>query len=123
MPEREKSAQAYLWWDNENQLHVFGAGRKFDAETNRIASEFAKRAIMTQPLDYLAAVAKDFFRAFQWGRPVFPDGKNLRAVRIQQQHHQQAPPVELLPGQTHTDAMRYENGEAATVKVAPSRRS
>lgn len=117
--EREKSAQAYLWWDNENQLHVFGAGRKFDAETNQIASEFAKRAITAQPLDYLAAIAKDFFRAFQWGRPVFPDNKTFGLYEFSNNTTTKLPQWSSYRGTTNGDATRYENGEAATVKVAP----
>ncbi|MFB9882132.1 hypothetical protein ACFFMN_29775 [Planobispora siamensis] len=74
--QRHFSGQKYLWWANNGQrFHAFGVGSTFTPEVNRTAGDFAKRAILSQPGDYLGLVATDFFRAFHWGRPRFPDAK------------------------------------------------
>ncbi|WP_068927333.1 hypothetical protein [Planobispora rosea] len=71
---RHFSGQKYLWWaENGQRFHAFGTGRTFTPAMNRTAGDFAKRAILSQPGDYLALVAGDFFRTFHWGRPRFPD--------------------------------------------------
>ncbi|WP_214108042.1 hypothetical protein [Acrocarpospora catenulata] len=116
---RERAAQAYLWWDNQNQIHVFGAGTKFSPEVNANTAEFAKRAILSQPGDYLATVAKDFFRAFRWDRPIFPDRKTFLQYEFSNRLTTKLPQWSSFRGQTHTDAETYENGPAATVNVSP----
>ncbi|MFC4058488.1 hypothetical protein ACFOWE_09295 [Planomonospora corallina] len=73
---RSFSGQKYLWWaQNGQRFHAFGVGTTFTPEMNKAAGDFAKRAILSQPGDYLAVVAGDFFRAFHWGRPRFPDAQ------------------------------------------------
>ncbi|GAA4561283.1 hypothetical protein GCM10023193_23840 [Planotetraspora kaengkrachanensis] len=116
---REPSAQAYLWWDNENQLHVFGSGMKFTPEINANASTFAKKAILSQPGDYLAAVAKDFFRAFRWDRPQFPDYKTYMLYEFRNSFTRELPKWSSYHSTTDKDAEAYENGPAATRVVAP----
>ncbi|GAA0987200.1 hypothetical protein GCM10009555_066050 [Acrocarpospora macrocephala] len=117
--DRGPSAQAYLWWDNDNQIHVFGAGMKFDAEMNKNTSAFATRAILSQPGDYLAVVAKDFFRAFRWDRSPFPDTKTFLQYEFGNNITTRLPQWTSFRGQTHTDAETYENGPAATVNTRP----
>ncbi|WP_433245739.1 hypothetical protein ACQPYK_43970 [Streptosporangium sp. CA-135522] len=71
---RSFSGQNYLWWSKDGQrFHFFGTGSTFTPQMNQVAGVFAKRAILSQPGDYLGKVALDFFRAFHWGRPRFPD--------------------------------------------------
>ncbi|MGI5492645.1 hypothetical protein [Microtetraspora malaysiensis] len=117
--ERGRTAQAYLWWDDQNQLHVFGSGMKFTPEINANASAFAKKAILAQPKDYLAAVAKDFFRAFGWGRPLFPDAKTYLQYQFGNYYTQRLPTWTSYKGTTDKDAAQYENGPAATHEVKP----
>ncbi|MCC5580207.1 hypothetical protein IMZ11_31735 [Microtetraspora sp. AC03309] len=117
--ERGRTAQAYLWWDDQNQLHVFGSGMKFTPEINANASTFAKKAVLAQPGDYLAAVGKDFFRAFGWGRPLFPDAKTYLQYQFGNYYTQKLPAWTSYLGQTDRDAERYENGPAATREVKP----
>ncbi|MBE3015935.1 hypothetical protein IL992_43285 [Microbispora sp. NEAU-D428] len=117
--DRGLSAQAYLWWDDQNQLHVFGSGMKFTPEINANASAFAKRAILSQPGDYLAAVAKDFFRAFQWGRPRFPDAKTFLQYEFDNEYTRKLPKWSSYHSTTDKDAEAYENGPAATHVVSP----
>ncbi|MEZ0073334.1 hypothetical protein [Planotetraspora sp. GP83] len=116
---REPSAQAYLWWDNENQLHVFGSGMRFTPEINTNAGAFAKRAILAQPGDYLAVVAKDFFRAFRWDRPRFPDYKTYHLYEFDNPFTRELPKWSSYHSTTDKDAEAYENGKAATHVVRP----
>ncbi|WP_433498102.1 hypothetical protein ACQP1K_24825 [Sphaerimonospora sp. CA-214678] len=117
--QRVPSAQAYLWWDDQNQLHVFGSGMKFTPEINANASEFAKKAILAQPGDYLAAVAKDFFRAFRWDRPQFPDAKTFKLYEFSNEYTRSIPKWSSYGSTTDRDVEAYENGPAATRAVSP----
>ncbi|MEW9533148.1 hypothetical protein [Microbispora sp. NPDC049125] len=116
---REASAQPYLWWDNQNQLHVFGSGTKFTPEINATASEFAKKAILAQPADYLATMAKDFFRAFRWDRPYFPDAKTFLQYEFSNEYTRKLAKWSSYHSTTDKDAEAYENGPAATRAVSP----
>lgn len=69
--DRRPASQQYLW-ARLSPLHRVPDGR-FSVEQNRLAGDFARRAIVAQPGDYLRHVAEDFFRTFQWNRTVFPD--------------------------------------------------
>ena len=82
-----------------------GRGSKFTDITNEAAGEFAKRAILSQPGDYLGIVARDFFRAFHWGRPRFPDATPTDMYEFmpyyELRHHRESkrlPNWPLLPG-------------------------
>ncbi|MGJ6960999.1 hypothetical protein ACSDR0_03735 [Streptosporangium sp. G11] len=108
--QRGFSGQKYLWWaQNGQRFHAFGVGSTFTPETNKTAGAFAQRAILSQPLDYLGLVAGDFFRAFHWGRPRFPDFNTYRQYEF-------LPETKVLPawtsyrGSTDTDAQKYEPG-------------
>ena len=108
--QRGFSGQKYLWWaQNGQRFHAFGVGSTFTPETNKTAGAFAQRAILSQPLDYLSLVAGDFFRAFHWDRPRFPDFNTYR-------QYQFLPENKILPawssyrGSTDTDAQRYDPG-------------
>ncbi|ETK30945.1 hypothetical protein [Microbispora sp. ATCC PTA-5024] len=116
---RAPSAQAYLWWDEQNQLHVFGSGMKFTPQINADASTFAKRAILSQPGDYVAGVAKDFFRAFRWDRPQFPDAKTFLQYEFRNEYTRKLPAWSSYHSTTDRDAEAYENGPAATHVVSP----
>ncbi|MBB2913336.1 hypothetical protein FHS43_004640 [Streptosporangium becharense] len=108
--ERHFSGQKYLWWaQNGQRFHAFGVGSTFTPAMNKTAGQFAQRAIVSQPLDYLAIVAGDFFRAFHWGRPRFPDANTYRQYEF-------LPEDKILPGwasyrgNADTDAQKYDPG-------------
>jgi len=112
--QRGISGQGFLWWDRSGQkFHVFGPGTKFGVEMNENAGEFATRAILSQPDEYLALVARDFFRAFRWDRPVFPDASTYLQYEFPSVE-KPLPTWALYRGRADTDAERYENGPAAT---------
>ncbi|MFI6455403.1 hypothetical protein ACIBF6_28035 [Streptosporangium amethystogenes] len=108
--ERHFSGQSYLWWARNGQrFHAFGVGNTFTPEMNKTAGAFAQRAILSQPLDYLGLMAGDFFRAFHWGRPRFPDAQTYLQYEF-------PPTTKVLPawssyrGNTDTDAQLYDPG-------------
>ncbi|WP_327588695.1 hypothetical protein OHA25_17845 [Nonomuraea sp. NBC_00507] len=132
--QRKEYAQWYLWGQGSHNgeatgevLHRWGVNKKWSEITNDAASEFATRAILSQPGDYLKVVARDFFRSFHWSRPRFPDENTYNMYEFK-------PYVALdengwpkrLPkwssyggGFTDTDAFSYEQGPPETRIVHP----
>ncbi|WP_246610669.1 hypothetical protein [Nonomuraea rhizosphaerae] len=130
--QRKDYAQWYLWGQGGagqgtgEVLHRWGTGKKFTDITNQAASAFATRAITSQPGDYLKVVARDFFRAFNWGRPTFPDEKTYNMYRFIPFHEldtsgnpKRLPQWPSYQGRTDTDAYAYEQGPPETKIVAP----
>ncbi len=72
-PAQRPIAQAYIWTD-VSPLDRFPAP-KFSPTVNKLAEEFAIRAIEAQPLDYARTVWDDSVRSFDWKREVFPNGQ------------------------------------------------
>jgi hypothetical protein len=72
-PSQRPIAQSYIW-TNPSPLNRF-MPPKFSAEPNRMAEDFAIRAIEAQPLDYATAVFDDTWRVFAWKRVVFPNAQ------------------------------------------------
>jgi hypothetical protein len=50
----------------------------FTPHINKLAEEFAERAILAQPLSYLHVAAADTLRSFYWGSPIPYDKSNTR---------------------------------------------
>jgi hypothetical protein len=72
-PAQRPIAQAYIW-TAASPLDRFPAP-KFSPTVNKLAEEFALRAIEAQPLDYAHTVWDDTARSFDWNREVFPNGQ------------------------------------------------
>ncbi|MFF0579241.1 hypothetical protein ACFY19_32430 [Streptosporangium saharense] len=119
--ERHFSGQKYLWWAQPGQrFHAFGPNTTFTPDINRAAGVFARRAIMAQPLDYLGVMAGDFFRAFRWDRPQFPDANTYRQYEF-------LPEGKVLPswssyrGTSDRDAQNYDPSlPTAQIRGKPS---
>jgi hypothetical protein len=62
-------------WDSRDPINRLRGGR-FTPRGNNRAMRFAERAILSQPLDYLSAVAGDTLRSFGWANPVPYDRSN-----------------------------------------------
>ncbi len=77
----------YIWADNElgpdrnqttplyNLYTSTNNALRFTPYTNGLAEEFAERAILAQPVDYLRVVLKDTLHTFGWNRQ--PDPQNF----------------------------------------------
>jgi hypothetical protein len=70
-PDKRPIAQAYIW-TSVSPLDRFPAP-KFAPLTNKLAEDFAIRAVEAQPLGYAKAVWADTARVFTWKRTVFPN--------------------------------------------------
>ncbi len=70
-PDKRPIAQAYIWAP-ASPLNVF-PGSKFSPLPNKLAEEFAIKAIEGQPLAYVRTVLDDTWRAFDWPRTAFPN--------------------------------------------------
>lgn len=66
-PKDRASSQEYLW-STTTPLYKVSHGNNFSSHANSIAGSFAKDAILSQPLDYLRAVADDTLHTFTWTR-------------------------------------------------------
>ena len=69
-PNERPIAQSYIW-TSATPLDRFPPV-KFAPLPNKLAEDFAIRAIEAQPLDYAKAVFGDTWRVFGWPRQVFP---------------------------------------------------
>jgi 4-amino-4-deoxy-L-arabinose transferase-like glycosyltransferase len=72
-PDKRPIAQAYIW-TAASPLDRFSAS-KFTPLPNKLAEEFAVKAIEAQPLDYARTVFHDTWRVFYWPRTAFPNPK------------------------------------------------
>jgi hypothetical protein len=70
-PQHRLITQYYIW-GLDAPLRRFPPP-EFSPVTNRIAKDFATRAIKAQPLAYARVVWDDTWRSFAWNRKVFPD--------------------------------------------------
>ena len=70
-PAERPIAQAYIW-TQASPLDRFPPS-KFAPLPNKLAEEFAVKAIEAQPLDYARTVFDDTWRVFAWPRTVFPN--------------------------------------------------
>ncbi len=64
-------------WDHRDPINRLAGDRGvFVPHINNLARQFAERAILAQPLDYLSAVTGDTLRSFGWADPVPYDRSN-----------------------------------------------
>jgi hypothetical protein len=70
-PDKRPIAQDYIW-RSYSPLDRFPQP-VFSDPPNQLGEDFAKRAILAQPLSYAETVAYDTIRVFEWKRYVFPD--------------------------------------------------
>lgn len=105
-------------WNAGSPLNRY-TGKRFSPENNKLGNDFAKRAITSQPGDYLRVVAHDFFRVFRWERTVFPD----EATYAQYEFREESNPLPDWRMGTHAtasgEAEEYENGDAQTKVAEP----
>ncbi len=105
-------------WDRNSPFHRIPAARFTDYQ-NQIAGDFAKRAIMAQPLDYARVVAKDFLFTFQWRRTVFPDRATYEMYQFEKKSAA-LPSWRMSRDRTAaSEAHAYEDGNARTRIIDP----
>jgi hypothetical protein len=69
-PGQREGSQEYLWANDTPLGTLTGTNNiyRFTPHINSLTKQFAKRAILSQPLDYVAVVADDTWRTFGWTR-------------------------------------------------------
>lgn len=67
---QRQAASLWIWQRHTPLAHMHG---KFSVRTNRLAGDFARRAILAQPLGYARAVLDGFAMTFTWNRPPHPN--------------------------------------------------
>ncbi len=113
-PAQRPIAQAYIW-TAASPLNRFPAP-KFSPTVNKLAEEFAVRAVEAQPLDYARTVWDDTVRSFDWSRQVFPNGQTYDEYLFG--YHSLAIPGSPLRGYPSPEAY-YVRGNPDTVVVNP----
>lgn len=105
-------------WDRNSPFHRIPAARFTDYQ-NQLAGDFAKRAILAQPLDYARVVAKDFLFTFQWHRTVFPDRATYEMYQFDDKSAA-LPNWRMSRDRTAaSEAAEYEEGNARTRIIDP----
>ncbi|HEX6471243.1 MAG TPA: hypothetical protein VF069_19235, partial [Streptosporangiaceae bacterium] len=105
-------------WDRNSPFHRIPA-QKFTNYQNQLAGDFAKRAIIAQPGDYLKVVGKDFLFTFRWDRKVFPDRATFEMYQFGRKSAA-LPTWRMSRDRTAAaEAHLYEQGNARTRIVGP----
>ena len=113
-PDQRPIAQAYIWTPVSPLLRY--SQPMFSPAVNKLAEQFAIRAIEAQPLDYARVVWDDTVRSFEWNRSVFPNGQTYDAYLF----GYQSPAIPVDPyGGYPSAAAYYVRGNPATVVVSP----
>jgi hypothetical protein len=113
-PVQRPIAQAYIW-TAVSPLDRFPPP-KFSPTVNKLAEEFAIRAIEAQPLDYARTVWDDSARSFDWNREAFPNGQTYDEYLFG--YHSVALPGVPFRGYSSPEAY-YARGNPNTVVVNP----
>jgi hypothetical protein len=74
-PDQRVIAQNFIWRSTAHTPLDRYQAPVFSPEVNKLAENFAIRAIEAQPLDYAKAVFADTWRVFDWKRQVFPNAQ------------------------------------------------
>jgi len=114
-PDQRPVAQAYIWAE-DSPLNRFPAP-KFSPLPNKLAEEFAIKAIEAQPLAYARVVFDDTWHAFAWTRTAFPNAATYDEYLFGY-HSLSVPPRDPTGG--YSSAMAYyAQGDPSTVVVNP----
>jgi hypothetical protein len=116
-PSKRPITQSYIW-SNITPLDRFPPS-KFSPLPNQLAEDFAKRAIIAQPLGYAQIVAYDTIRVFEWKRYVFPNAQTYNEYLFG--YHSQPIPAWARGhvGSYSSDVAYYIRGNPLTNVVEP----
>jgi hypothetical protein len=118
-PDERVIAQNFIWRSTRfTPLDRIG-GTAFAPLQNKLAENFAIRAIEAQPLGYAKAVAADTWRVFGWKRQVFPNAQTYDEYEFLAQ----APPIPTWDsahlGRYNSYAAAYAHANPETQVVNP----
>jgi hypothetical protein len=113
-PANRPLAQDYIW-DPDSPLDRFPAP-KFSPLPNKLAEQFAIKAIEGQPLAYARTVFDDTWRSFDWSRTAFPNADTYDEYLFG--YHSLSVPGHPYGGYSST-AADYARGNPTTAVVNP----
>jgi len=119
-PARRPASSEFIWQPWSPLLHM--PGGRFGERTNRLALDFALRAIDAQPAGYVTAVLRDFALSFTWNRPDHPDPRTVSKYQFSNATTRWAPAGLHTTGggRLSTDQLAYTGGrDPATRAVQP----
>jgi hypothetical protein len=118
-PAQRPIAQDYIWRSTRDTPLDRYQSPVFSPLVNKLAENFAIRAIEAQPLDYAHAVFRDTWRVFDWKRQVFPNAQTYHEYEFLAQ----APPIPTWDdanlGPYKSYAAAYVHGNPNTQVVNP----
>jgi hypothetical protein len=107
----------YVWAPNSPLLH--GPGWEFDSLVNRLATNFAMRAIIAQPSDYLGAVWHSTFETFRLRRDPNPAGQSQDLYLFPAVAPESLKALAVANGENYQDGYNYNHGDPSTRLVQP----
>ncbi len=114
-PDQRPVAQAYIW-TAASPLDRFPAP-KFSPRVNKLAEEFAIKAMEAQPLSYARVIFDDTWHAFAWNRTAFPNAATYDEYLFGY-HSLSIPPRDPTGGYSSAMAF-YAQGNPSTQVVNP----
>ena len=119
-PDQRVIAQNFIWRSTAHTPLDRYQSPVFSPEVNKLAENFAIRAIEAQPLDYAKVVFADTWRVFDWKRQVFPNAQTYDEYEFLAQ----APPIPTWDnnaslGRYRSYAGAYVQGNPETQLVNP----
>lgn len=117
-PPADRPVPQFYLWGRVSPLHRIPM-ESFSPEQSTLTGDFAKRAILAQPLDYLHDVGASALRTFYWTHPVYPDATTYAMYQFPTDE-QPLPDWQIKgSGTAAGDARSYEHGRASTNIVEP----
>lgn len=114
-----RAAPDYVWHNARAFGHSKPAYVRFTLANDQAAGDFARRAILAQPWDYVRVSALDLLRTFQWSRPDYPSARTVALYRFPYVT-QRVPHGYSVPGGTiRHDVHAYGHTSGRAAVVAP----
>jgi hypothetical protein len=114
---RRQAASLWIWQKHTPLARMDG---KFNRRTNALAENFARRAILAQPLGYAQAVLDGFALTFTWDRPPHPNKSMSERYQFSLATHDWDHAGTTRATEIVAVQRRYTDGHlAATRAVAP----
>jgi hypothetical protein len=114
-PGQRSNSQEYLW-DGSTPMYKATNGNPFTPKWNNLTRQFAERAILAQPADYLRVVTADTLHTFSWTRTP----SDLAGSGPSFQFRDSVDPIPAWTyGTLDTTVMRYSHSMAQPRVVQP----
>ncbi|MGH3321462.1 MAG: hypothetical protein ACRDN9_15070 [Streptosporangiaceae bacterium] len=113
-PGHRSASPNYLWHHHLTPALDTGPYRKFTVANNERAGEFAKRAIVAQPVDYLTTSLRGAGRTFEWPHGPYPNHFDATRYRFPTSTKPPGHEVKVRGGSVAHDARRYAHNDGRT---------